>query len=545
MLSPSKEDVYLGKEHQLECEQDAIIKKKKYIREQLLKMGFLQEDSDGKILNYSSEEIENFIQKMIKIKEDADSSSEKLVNKNTRSIPKGSHSNLYQHILHGEDIYPLLLKFMDANSLREEKLFNLMNLEKKRKKQFAKKIRYIIRCWKVRYPNTDYVSQKRLYIGKIEEILKQIRNYSRGLSPEYIEGVIRIKNDIQLENELNKILTKEEISKEKNNSLITYIESLYLDFYRDIVVQLIVYDFLNPDFSCQDVKKYFNQIISFLNNVSEILSKSNLVYKSGVRENISSDFFDFLCLTNPLFREKNSFDRFKNMPKIESLTKPLPKDVHFHHFISLKSDQAEYLNCQDFLDLKIIRDILEKEKKNSKIQSGIIPLKIILEKGVFEPFCKSDRSEYIYGTRDFKNNFDKEEKNILEMLKKYDFIQNQNLQSQKVLTTIVNQDKKIIEPYRKTIKSLIKCEETRSSREVLQYLRRRLTEELYKEKEGLHNLELSDQLQEIICNILFKIVLIKDRNKRIQIRTLFFKAFLAELIKIQKDGVITIPPLHL
>ncbi len=144
-----------------------------------------------------------------------------------------------------------------------------------------------------------------------------------------------------------------------------------------------------------------------------------------------------------------------------------------------------------------------------------------------EVFKKSDISEILYGSRKPKNNFDEEQEAIKKILSNYIFLSDANLQMQKAITSIVEQEKTKIKPFRKQLKNLIRDNELRENRRVISILRSLITREMYKEK--------------IIIEILLKINSIKNSTKRVKIKKKFFEDFFKILIKTQKKKIIISP----
>lgn len=158
-----------------------------------------------------------------------------------------------------------------------------------------------------------------------------------------------------------------------------------------------------------------------------------------------------------------------------------------------------------------------------------------------EVFKKSDISEILYGSRKPKNNFDEEQEAIKKILSNYIFLSDANLQMQKAITSIVEQEKTKIKPFRKQLKNLIRDNELRENRRVISILRSLITREMYKEKNNEEGFKKSNILQKIIIEILLKINSIKNSTKRVKIKKKFFEDFFKILIKTQKKKIIISP----
>jgi len=128
-----------------------------------------------------------------------------------------------------------------------------------------------------------------------------------------------------------------------------------------------------------------------------------------------------------------------------------------------------------------------------------------------------------------------------KILSNYIFFSNANLQMQKAIISIITQEKSLIYPFRKQLKSLITNEKLRNNNRVISILRTLLTREMYKEKKNEEGFKKSNILQKKIIEILLKINSIKDSSKRIKIKKKFFEDFFKTLIKIQKKKIIILP----
>ena len=486
-----------------------------------------------KILQYDSKEVREFISKLRNIKVN----EERIVEKELKSRKNEKFPNkfLFKDISMGRDIHEILLYFLSKEE--KEDYYDSISSIKNKKNEYIGFNRKIIKTWKCRYKGTEYINEKCSYIEKIKLILASINISKKNIFYPVSENIIDNLNSIEIDN-LNVIeeildggseVMKYNIANASGEEFFTYC-------YHDALVQLLVYDFLHYNFSNEEKEENFNKIENFLKEYFNYLEQLSKKIDSINREGeIYNDFKDFLILNANLFKEKQKLKDIDLFQEYSLKTKPLSKEKDFLFFLSkqfetLKNPQS-LIFCGDFLDLDIVKGKVDKENGFSNLNNF----------QNLEVFKKSDISEILYGSRKPKNNFNEEQEALKNILSNYIFFSNANLQMQKAIISIVTQEKSLIYPFRKQLKSLITDEELRNNNRVISILRTLLTREMYKEKNNEEGFKKSNILQKKIIEILLKINSIKDSSKRIKIKKKFFEDFFKTLIKIQKKKIIISP----
>lgn len=486
-----------------------------------------------KILQYDSKEVREFISKLRNIKVN----EERIVEKELKSKKNEKFPNkfLFKDVSMGRDIHEILLYFLSKEE--KEDYYDSISSIKNKKNEYIGFNRKIIKTWKCRYKGTEYINEKCSYIEKINLILASINISKKNIFYPVSENIIDNLNSIEIDN-LNVIeeildggseVMKYNIANASGEEFFTYC-------YHDALVQLLVYDFLHYNFSNEEKEENFNKIENFLKEYFNYLEQLSKKIDSINREGeIYNDFKDFLILNANLFKEKQKLKDIDLFQEYSLKTKPLSKEKDFLFFLSkqfetLKNPQS-LIFCGDFLDLNIVKGKVDKENGFSNLNNF----------QNLEVFKKSDISEILYGSRKPKNNFNEEQEALKNILSNYIFFSNANLQMQKAIISIVTQEKSLIYPFRKQLKSLITDEELRNNNRVISILRTLLTREMYKEKNNEEGFKKSNILQKKIIEILLKINSIKDSSKRIKIKKKFFEDFFKTLIKIQKKKIIISP----
>lgn len=485
------------------------------------------------ILQYDSKEVREFISKLRNIKVN----EERIVEKELKSRKNEKFPNkfLFKDISMGRDIHEILLYFLSKEE--KEDYYDSISSIKNKKNECIGFNRKIIKTWKCRYKGTEYINEKCSYIEKINLILASINISKKNIFYPVSENIIDNLNSIEIDN-LNVIeeildggseVMKYNIANASGEEFFTYC-------YHDALVQLLVYDFLHYNFSNEEKEENFNKIENFLKEYFNYLEQLSKKIDSINREGeIYNDFKDFLILNADLFKKKQKLKDIDLFQEYSLKTKPLSKEKDFLFFLSkqfetLKNPQF-LIFCGDFLDLDIVKDKVDKENGFSNLNNF----------QNLEVFKKSDISEILYGSRKPKNNFNEEQEAMKKILSNYIFFSNANLQMQKAIISIITQEKSLIYPFRKQLKSLITNEKLRNNNRVISILRTLLTREMYKEKKNEEGFKKSNILQKKIIEILLKINSIKDSSKRIKIKKKFFEDFFKTLIKIQKKKIIILP----
>lgn len=486
-----------------------------------------------KILQYDSKEVREFISKLRNIKVN----EERIVEKELKSKKNEKFPNkfLFKDVSMGRDIHEILLYFLSKEE--KEDYYDSISSIKNKKNEYIGFNRKIIKTWKCRYKGTEYINEKCSYIEKINLILASINISKKNIFYPVSENIIDNLNSIEIDN-LNVIEEILDGGSEvmKYNIVNASGEEFFTYCYHDALVQLLVYDFLHYNFSNEEKEENFNKIENFLKEYFNYLEQLSKKIDSINREGeIYNDFKDFLILNANLFKEKQKLKDIDLFQEYSLKTKPLSKEKDFLFFLSkqfetLKNPQS-LIFCGDFLDLDIVKGKVDKENGFSNLNNF----------QNLEVFKKSDISEILYGSRKPKNNFNEEQEALKNILSNYIFFSNANLQMQKAIISIVTQEKSLIYPFRKQLKSLITDEELRNNNRVISILRTLLTREMYKEKNNEEGFKKSNILQKKIIEILLKINSIKDSSKRIKIKKKFFEDFFKTLIKIQKKKIIISP----
>ena len=516
---------------------------KNYINE-LKKVGFLKVEKNKlsieeekfkkkeKILQYLDKEVTEFI---LKIKEKKDSES-RIIERGikTKENEKFPNKFLFKYISMGRDIKEIL-EFVLSRGEKEEYYEFISSIDNNKSERIGF-VRKIIKTWKIRYKGTGYIDDKCSYIEKINLILSSINISKKKIFYPVNENILDNINSTEIDslNNIEKILD-EPSNIEKYNIANTSGEEFFTYLYHDALVQLITYDFLHYKVSNEEKEKNFNKIKKFLNGYSNHLKKiSEKIDSINRKGEIYNDFKDFLILNADLFKGKQKLKDLNLFQEYLSKVEPLSKEKDFLHFLSkfktLNNTQS-LIFCGNFLDLDIVKDKVDKMTGFSELNNF---------KNI-EVFKKSDISEILYGSRKPKNNFDEEQEAIKKILSNYIFLSDANLQMQKAITSIVEQEKTKIKPFRKQLKNLIRDNELRENRRVISILRSLITREMYKEKNNEEGFKKSNILQKIIIEILLKINSIKNSTKRVKIKKKFFEDFFKILIKTQKKKIIISP----
>lgn len=532
-----------NREYQTEKNYINELKKIGFLKSKKSKLSLKEEQFKKKeeILQYEPKEVSQFILKLKNIKID----NERIVKKDLKSKKNEKFPNkfLFKDIGMGKDIKEILLLFLTKEE-KEDYYDSIPSINNKKSEYigFNKKI---IKTWKIRYKGTEYVDEKCLYIEKINLILSSINISKKNIFYPVSENILDKINSIEIEslNSIEEIL--DEVSKiGKYNIANTSGEEFFTYCYHDVLVQLIVYDFLHYNFSEEEKEENFNEIKKFLddclNFIKKVNRKTDLIHREG---QIYNDFKDFLILNADLLREKQKLEDINLFQEYSLKTEPLLKEKDFLYFLSKqfenledieKNNKKNLIFCGDFLDLDIVKDKVDKITGFSNLNNF----------QNLEIFKKSDISEILYGNRKPKNNFDKEQEAIQKLLLNYSFFSGANLQIKKVITFIVSQEKTPIQPFRKQLKRLITDKNLRNNNRVISIFRSLITREMYKEKGNENGFKKSNILQKEIIDILLRINSIKDSCKRVKIKRKFFEDSFKILVKIQKKKIIICPSIE-
>ncbi len=269
--------------------------------------------------------------------------------------------------------------------------------------------------------------------------------------------------------------------------------------------------------------------------ISEIQKLVKLKYK----KNINIDLLESIGITVTKFEIsiKELKEILKSLKRYEKKNfQMLSYDVKlFEELSQIYEKEKEEFYSQPlavylfpYLDLEEVR-----EKVNKEI--SLISLKDAKE--IIENFklTKTEKSKLLYNQDKIKKNFDKENENITEMLKKLNLYGYLSLQLRKGIVSIIEKDKKIIKPFRKTLKSLIAKEEFRNSKIVKSHFRIRVTKEMYKEKGTEEEFYSCHKVQAFLLNILIKIYSEKNSSFREELADFLIGEVLNFFKEIYKD----------
>lgn len=474
------------------------------------------------VKEYGEKEVEGFISEFIKLK----NNDEKIINESVLEEKNEKDKNKYllKSLSEGIGILELLKHYLDerekfiSNDIFFGEEYGILKRENRK----------IIKLWKLRYNGTEMIPSKINYSIKIKEIKLSYQCIHDLLVKNWKQKILMNSDLYEKAKKLEKLLQ----SKAERYYEQIIAEEKFTKINHDSIIQLIVYDFLHYSFSEEEKNSNFEKIKKFLENFdSEI--EINEIKRNG---KIYEDFKDFLVLNNDLFNEKMKLKEISRFSNFKTKTEILSKKEDFYYYLEKIREiykgedyQSVIIICTDYLDLDFVRE-------KTDLETGLAVL------GDFNDFTKDYSKEElsrIQCGKKAKNNFTKEEENIISLLSNYYDMPEINLQIRKAIVSIIEQEKIKIKPFRKTLKSLLNDEETRNHPKIIGIMRLLLTRELYKEKNNLSGFEKSNIIQEKVIEILLKINSIKLIEDRLKIKEKFFNDFFEELIKIQKRDIIT------
>nr|MBS9776110.1 hypothetical protein [Fusobacterium sp.] len=411
-------------------------------KEQLEKIGFYFKDSE-----YLIEEIDNFLEELIEFK----NSDEKLTSTVSSSLNterKQQNHLLFEDIRNGGDTSLLIEKYLensDDNSIqlrtgnllgikvgfKNETLsdkftvgknsllepFRLVPVVEERKNniktlKLEKLImcRKIIRSWKIRYTNTDYIRKKASYLEKVNFLLRYISKGSTEYLPALRKMIIEEINssevvslkekvdftylDKKMKDCLNENKSSSEgltkLTKKGNmtlgkkiennnidesletenllNSISTIFEESFTEIYFDSIVQLLVYDILYYNLKKEIRDKLSNVIEEFLIYFKKYLDKFLKDEEiNSKKKSIRLDFINYLILIENLNKDFIINKREKELPLCSVKISNFDREKQLLYYISKKLENASEEDLEskvevfNFLDLDIIKEKVSKK----------------------------------------------------------------------------------------------------------------------------------------------------------------------------------------
>lgn len=507
-------------------EQKEYMNKKNLIN-LLVENGFLKKEEildskanerNFKILEYSDEVVDEFLNFMIDKKENSDV---KLVdnkireNKVKKSINHYFYSDLLEDKLDTNKemfLMILILKIEDlTNNNHIGGDFTLERMQGTTELDYKVKIlRDYIRRMKI-VPKEIKVNLKKIpYRKKIERIIKSIDYFLQVRDAD--------ENWVKL------------YFYDKKSQMI----------HSHIFSQLIIYDILHESIPKTERDFGYNEMSNFLDTFIEDFEKrpKKLLKIKTEKASIFIDFFHFLIMREGILKERHIINISKEI--VEDLyigIKPIDKKTQFVYYISRKIAEAKnnnknlediLIDCINFIEIPEVKDRMNKEKFSISLKDC---------EDLFQKFTNKRVFEIMYGTSQVKREFNKINKNLEEVLENFPFLNGSNLQAKKVLSTIIENDKRIIKPFRKTLKALIndKNKELIKTETVQMNMRVRLSKGFFIEKGNSESFKRSIDLELKINKILEKIFILKDENEKIRYGTEFTIQFFEKMISINKD----------
>lgn len=507
-------------------DKDREYKKRKYLINQLVKIGFLKElpyksNKKYNFYEYDEKEIDLFIDSIINLKEEDTT----LINFEFPLHKKSKDKNfrLYNTLFspsYNEDITPFLSKLHEKiypdKDISYEKMMKIFSPSvESLKSEYIYKIRKVIRGYKIKNETNSYILNQEKYLYKINAVKMLLTNLCYN-NLFYTEDLTEIEEKDYFKNFAN--LLKERLETYSN---------------KEAIVQFIIYDFFNLTFSKTRREKNYNKLNFFLekfkNKLSEEINCKNFLKIRA--EKIFSDFFVFLFLRA---EHSHEIKRISEVLKFKNSNFNIPvldKNIHFLYSANkLNENGCKFITCENFLELEIVKKYINKN--NGHI--AIADLKEELDK--FN-ITKKEISLYLYQQNRPKDNFDKEQENIINFLNKFSQLKNCTLQAQKSFVSFILGNNEKIAPFNLTLKSLIN--NNIESKYLYSIFRALLNRELFIEKGGsiseYNNLLKS---QKIVEEIYLMMDSIKSEERRIFYKNEFILSFLDLVFSLFKGKTI-------
>lgn len=492
----------------------------KYLEELLIEKGFFKIKNlnlaekekkykkNYEILEYQKEDIKKFLDFLILSKK----KSKKLIVSKLDKIKKELKSEnhlfynclLNQHL--GIDLGNFLTLLLEEIKLELQEQFPIFNFfHQNMVADYGKiycqaKIRTLIRENRIVEKPFQNLLPEIKYEKKLFELEKETNNLLNYLNKEFFE-----------KSQLQEIL----------------LERTFQQILSDKLTQLIVLDILHENIPKEKRDFLYEQLFKFLKEKNkEIEEERKNISLSSPREEIFLDFFKFLILTKDILKDKQTLEIEKELidNKIDILVPPLDKKTQFLNYIYSLNEKKErdIIYCSNFLELEEVKQRIDKETGTLKVSECLELLDIFKS-------TKTEFSKKLYGSNKPKNNFDIINQKINKAIKKYPFLAQESLEMRKVIINILEKDKTLISPFRKTLKNLVNNEIANEIVEV--NIRLRITQNMYSEKGIPEEFERSYNLRELLNRIFYSINLIKKK----EVRENYFKSINEYFFNLLKE----------
>lgn len=503
---------------------------KKYLEKLLIEEGFFKIEKvkltekekkfkkNYKIVEYSEETINNFLNFIIDLKGDVEIS--KLVVKEyiENKEVKDKNRMFYNDLLKGNldiNIYNFLAILLEK--------IEITNSEKNLIKNFMTNIYTEVETIQnIKVSTKNRIRRLRIMNIDIGDRFKKI---------PYREKIKIVKENLEVQLE---------DFKSKCNSWIEDLsfERIYNTTYYGAFIQLVIYDILHYSISKDKRDSGYKKILNFFNMFAKKIKK--ISKKSEVVSSIYIDFFKFISLRETLLMDRCKLELGKSLEKnIFNNIKELDKETLFKSMILRKLEKFdngeikdEVISGMDFIEIESIRNILDSNTgltKISKCRKLVEGFKLI----------ESDISEILYNTRHSKNTFKDTYKKLEMATQKFPFLTQESLQLKKALIRNVEKDKTKV--FGRQLKSLVfrdkdKYKELCKTKIIQANIRIRVTKGLYEEKGIPESFLRSNKIESKINEIFMNICSLKDEKLRDKYRLEFSEEFFKTIIEINKNN---------
>lgn len=497
--------------------------KRKYVKNQLIKLGFLTDDN---IEGYSEDRILLLVDYLIEIKE----KEKKLLSKEKEQYKKRENHFLYSDLLNNianNDTEKLKDNILKKTKLKcSEKEYNYFkNFIKNNYPKKLEILRSIIRINR----NYSKVPQEKFQniLNNYERKLCQIADYINDSSNE-LSRPINIINF----NYVNKV-DEEKIS---SKILHGYYDFLNVKFHFDAMIQVIIYDVLHESFNKETRDTRYNKIYNFLDSYYNSIKECLKDFKTKASKNIFFDFFIFLLYYEEVSNWKENIKIEEEINEISYFNKinPIDKYTQLEYAIekSMNNSGHNTLNYTGYIFISNFEEF--PELFDLMNENGLIEFEK-LKKFKKEDISKTKENEIIYGKKKIKNNYDRIKEALLDFIKKYPIINEKNLQVLKASINAIENYESLIKPFRKKLMTCVLDPELRYSKTVIKYLRKLITKGIYYEKGIPEEFIRATLLQKIILNISIEISNIRSEEIKREFFGEFFYKFYQTMDDIYKN----------
>ena len=466
--------------------------KKKYVKEQLIKLGFLSEDG---INDYSENEISSLIYYLIEIKD----GEKELIKKKKKREKKRNNHFFYSDLLN--KIGDSDIEFLKDNLLRKSNI----NCRSQEYKYFKKYIqnKYVEKLEILR----SIIRINRSYSKIPQNKFKEKRSMYKKKSIQIVDYINESSNDLTRPIEILKFgyikLMVETISPK---ILDAYYNFLNIKLHLDSMTQVIIYDLLNEKFKKEVRDIIYTEIFGFLEDYYIYLKK--YFQKKSIRnsDNIFFDFFIFLTYHDEIENLKEKLKIKEEICKINYFDqiKPLDKYTQFEYAIeksinNLKQISSNYSNRIFISNFEEFPELFDLMDENGLIE--VEKLKSFKKKDL----SKTKENEIIYEKKKIKNNYDRIKEALLDFIKKYPIINEKNLQILKASINAIENYETVIMPFRKKLMTCVLDPKLRYSKIIVRYLRTLITKGIYYEKLIPEEFERTLTLEKKILDVFIEI----------------------------------------